>query len=145
MWSQLTQAGIHVLENSSIQVRMTSGKNFWISGLADDSTRKPDLLKTLSMVTTDEPVLMLSHDPATFITMNDRPVITLSGHTHGGQMAFPFIGPVIIPGRAPLKYAYGHIKENNRDLIVTSGVGTSVLPIRAFAVPELLEINIQTV
>jgi uncharacterized protein len=145
MWTQLEYAGIKVLENSSVMVEATSEKNFWVSGLADDSTRKPDLLKTLSNVTTDDPVLMLSHDPASFITMNDRPVLTLSGHTHGGQMALPLIGPVIIPGRAPLKYAYGHIKEGNRDLIVTSGVGTSVLPIRAFAVPELLEIHIQAV
>ena len=132
-----------VLENEAIAVKRPGG-DFWVAGLADDTARVPDLHKTLADVTDDLPVLMLSHDPATFLEMSERPVVTVCGHTHGGQIAVPFVGPVVIPGRAPMKYAYGHITENNRDLIVTAGLGTSILPVRFNRRPEVIELTIQT-
>lgn len=141
MWRALEGVGIHVLENDSVLIKSDSG-DFWLSGLADDTTRKPDLSMALSKVTDDRPVVMMTHDPATFLEMTDRPVVTLAGHTHGGQVAFPVIGPLVIPGRAPIKYAYGHISEKGRDLIVTSGVGTSILPVRFGRRPEIVQIDI---
>ena len=77
--------------------------------------------------------------------MSDRPVVTICGHTHGGQVVVPYVTPITIPGRAPLKYAYGHIQEEGRDLIVSSGIGTSMLPVRFGRRPEILEITIQGV
>ena len=141
MWRALEGAGIRVLENDSLLIN-SEGGDFWLSGLADDTTRKPDIAGTLAAVLDDKPVIMMTHDPATFMEMTDRPVVTLAGHTHGGQVAFPIIGPLIVPGRSPLKYAYGHIHENERDLIVTSGVGTSILPVRFGRRPEIIELTI---
>lgn len=141
MWRALEGAGIHVLENDSLLIK-SGGGDFWLSGLADDTTRHPDIQATLSKVTDDKPVIMMTHDPATFLEKTDRPVVTLAGHTHGGQVAFPVIGPLIVPGRAPIKYAYGHIHEEGRDLIVTSGVGTSILPVRFGRRPEIMQIDI---
>ena len=141
MWTALEQVGIKVLENNAVRVAHTGG-DFWVAGLADDTSRKPNLARTMSFVTDEAPVVMLSHDPATFLEMSDRPVVTMCGHTHGGQVAMPFFGPLVIPGRAPMKYAYGHIVENARDLIVTSGLGTSILPIRFNRRPEIMQITI---
>ncbi len=143
MWHALEAANITVLENKSVPV-IIDGKKIWVAGLADDITRKPNLTHALHNVPHHEPVIVLSHDPATFLETTAQPVVTISGHTHGGQVAMPFTGPIMISGRAPLRYAYGHIHENGNDLIVTSGVGTSALPVRAFAEPEIMHVTVQS-
>lgn len=143
MWKALKNVGITVLENNASSI-FIGNKRVWIAGLADDITRTPNLKRALRRVPSDEPVIVLSHDPATFLDTTSQPVVTLSGHTHGGQIAMPFVGPVVMSGRAPLRYAYGHIKEDGNDLIVTSGVGTSALPLRAFACPEIMEVIVQS-
>lgn len=142
MWKALETAGIRVLENNAATLTLPGGHVVAVAGLADDMTRAPDLQRTLAECPDDAPVIMLSHDPATFLEMDGRPVVTLCGHTHGGQMAMPFIGAIVVPGRAPLRYAYGHIQEEGRDLIVTSGIGITALPIRAFACPELVHVTV---
>ncbi|MCC7305605.1 MAG: metallophosphoesterase [Alphaproteobacteria bacterium] len=142
MWRALENAGIKVLENDAVRVERPGHGAFWIAGLADDSTRTPDIQKTLQRTGTDDPVIMMSHDPAPFLEMTERPVVTLAGHTHGGQVSFPFIGPLVIPGRAPLRYAYGHIKEESKDMIVSCGIGTSILPVRFNRRPEVICLTI---
>ncbi len=132
VWRALEEKGIGVLENAAVKIKRPDhpGQDFWLAGLADDTTRTPDLKAAFSHVTDNDPVVMMCHDPGTFLDIDQRPVVTFCGHTHGGQVRFPFLGAAYLPSRAPLRYAYGHIVENNRDLIVTSGVGTSGLPIR---------------
>jgi uncharacterized protein len=144
MWTALEDAGITVLENDAVAVKH-AGKTVWIAGLADDTTRHPDIAKTLTKTGGDHgsPVIMMSHDPAPFLEMTGRPVVTLAGHTHGGQVAIPFIGPLMIPGRSPLRYAYGHITEGDRDMIVNKGIGTSGLPVRFDRVPEIVTVTIR--
>lgn len=143
MWAALEKVGIKVYENNARRISHAGG-DFWLAGLADDTTRDPDLAKTLGFITDDAPVLMMSHDPATFIDMTARPAVTVCGHTHGGQVALPLWGALIIPGRAPLKYAYGHISEDDRDMIVTSGLGTSILPVRFSRRPEIVSLTIRS-
>lgn len=132
MWRALEDNGIRVLENDAVKIVRPDhpGQDFWLAGLADDTTSIPDLKAAFAQVTDDHPVVMMCHDPGTFLDIDQRPVVTFCGHTHGGQVRFPFLGAAYLPSRAPLRYAYGHIVENSRDLIVTSGVGTSGLPIR---------------
>ncbi len=143
MWEALEKAGIGVFENNAVRIKHAGG-DFWLAGLADDTTRMPDIKKTLAQVSDDAPVIMMSHDPAPFIEMPERSVVTVCGHTHGGQIALPFWGAIVIPGRAPIKYAYGHIIENKRDMIVTAGLGTSVLPVRFSRRPEIVSLTIRS-
>lgn len=143
MWKALENEGIKVLENDAVHVKRDGG-DFWIAGLADDTTREPDFQKTMKKITTNDPVILMTHDPATFMETDERPVVTLAGHTHGGQVAAPFFGAIIVPGRAPLKYAYGHIVEEGRDLIVSCGIGTSGLPVRFNRRPELIDLTISS-
>lgn len=65
--------------------------------------------------------------------------LTVAGHTHGGQVALPFIGRPVVPSRFGQRYAIGHVVENGRHLFVTPGIGTSILPVR-FAVPPEITI-----
>jgi predicted MPP superfamily phosphohydrolase len=54
----------------------------------------------------------------------------LAGHTHGGQVRFPFIGAPIVPSQFGQRYAAGHVVEGGRHLFVATGLGTSILPVR---------------
>lgn len=69
--------------------------------------------------------------------------LVLAAHTHGGQVWFPLLGRPIIPSTFGQKFAYGHIRENDVDLYVTSGIGTSVLPIRWMVPPEIVVLAIK--
>jgi uncharacterized protein len=81
--------------------------------------------------------------PAVFPDVPARAALTVAGHTHGGQVSIPFWGALFIPGRSPLRYAYGHIAENGNDLYVTSGIGTTALPVRFNAPPEIVVITLR--
>ena len=85
----------------------------------------------------DAPVIVLSHDPDLFPRIPDRVALTLSGHTHGGQVAIPLLRRPLMPSHYGERYARGHIVEHGRHLLVTSGIGTSGLPIRFLAPPEV--------
>ena len=144
----LNGIGVRVLENEAVLIHR-GGKRFWIAGLADQlahaltkrRTRRgaDDLAGTLKQVRDDAPVLMLAHEPYAFHRMPERVSLTLSGHTHGGQIVLPGIGPLVTPSR---RYNYGHIVEGNRNLIVSGGLGTSGVPVRFGVPPEILDIAI---
>ena len=136
----LERAGIRALENEAVPVE--GGPPLWLAGLADQTTRRPDVPGTLAQVRDDAPVLALAHDPATFAAMSDRPVLTLCGHTHGGQVCLPLLGPITNASQAPHRWTYGHAVEDGKHLFVSAGVGTSILPIRFNAPPEIVLVEI---
>jgi uncharacterized protein len=137
MWSALQNEGIDVLENRAADVH-----GVYIAGLADLRTRRPDLPGTLAEIPRDAPVILLAHDPDVFPLVSDRVAITLSGHTHGGQIAIPVLRRLVIPSRYGERYARGHIVEDGRHLYVTSGLGTSGAPLRLLAPPEVVVLEL---
>ncbi len=137
MWSALQNAGIEVLENRAMQAG-----DLYVAGLADLRCRRPDLPGALAGVPADTPVIVLAHDPDVFPYMPDRVALTLSGHTHGGQIAIPVLRRAAIPSRYGERYARGHVVEHGRHLYVTSGLGTSGLPLRLFAPPEIVVLEL---
>jgi predicted MPP superfamily phosphohydrolase len=137
----LSAAGIVVLDNSS--ARLPIGKAaIHVVGLADHSTDEPDLARALAGIGEGEPTVLIAHDPAAFGDLPEGRWLMLSGHTHGGQICFPLIGPVVNSSAAPLKWTHGHIIEGERHLIVSAGLGTSGLPIRWRCPPELVELQV---
>ena len=70
--------------------------------------------------------------------------LMLAGHTHGGQVWMPVFGRPVVPSNFGQKYAYGHVRENNVDLFVTSGIGMSVLPFRFMVPPEIQVLTIKS-
>lgn len=132
---------ISVLENSSYQVADVTG-DFWIAGLADDKTRSPQVAQTLSTVPEGAPTLIMAHDPAVFSEVPMGSHLTVCGHTHGGQICLPFVGPLINSSRAPLRWTSGYIVEDGRHLYVCRGLGTSMVPIRFNCSPELCLLSI---
>jgi len=68
--------------------------------------------------------------------------LILNGHTHGGQIWLPIIGSPIVPSSYGQKYAFGQTKENDVDIFVTTGIGTSILPFRFLVPPEIAVLTI---
>ena len=142
MWTALAAAGIPVLENDAHALDAPGGR-FHVAGLADVRFRRPDLARALANVPDDEPVIVLSHDPDVFPFVPSRVALTVSGHTHGGQVAIPVVRLPVIPSRHGERYARGHIVEHCRHLVVGTGLGTSGIPVRLFAPPELLVLELR--
>jgi predicted MPP superfamily phosphohydrolase len=137
MWRALHNEGIEVLEN-----RVMKAGDLYVAGLADLRRRRPDLPGALAGVPADAPVVLLSHDPDVFPYVPGRISLTLSGHTHGGQIAIPVLRRLAIPSRYGERYARGHVVEDGRHLYVTSGLGTSGLPLRLLSPPEVVVLEL---
>jgi predicted MPP superfamily phosphohydrolase len=120
-------------------------RDFWLAGLEDQLAllRKDkgivgldDLPATLAQVTDGAPVILLAHEPDIFPKVPARVALTLSGHTHGGQFRLFGWSPVV-PSRYGNRYAYGHVHEKGRSLVVSGGIGCSILPVRFGVPPEI--------
>lgn len=127
---------IRVLHNHA--VKLPGG--FWLMGIA--YMRDFRIAEVLAeQVKDDAPVIMLTHGPDIFPAVPPRVNLMLAGHTHGGQVNLPLVGRMIVPSVYGKRYAAGHVREQT-DLFVTTGVGTSIIPVR-FGVPP--EISLLTV
>jgi predicted MPP superfamily phosphohydrolase len=144
----LATNGIPVLENEARKLKSADGLEFWLAGLGDQlAYRRPkrrgfdgvhDLPKTMRAITGDAPVILLAHEPDIFPEVSERVSLTLCGHTHGGQVRLPFIGAPVVPSRFGQRFAYGHIVEDGRHLVVSGGLGCSILPVRFGSPPEIV-------
>ncbi len=142
-------AGIPVLENKAVQL-VKDGAPFWLSGTASSvAIRKPnwrfesraDLPATLAQVTDDAPIIHLAHEPDLFTEIPERVSLTLSGHTHGGQIRL-FGKALVVPSQYGNRFAYGHIVEDGRHLVVSGGLGCSIMPIRFGSPPEIVVLEL---
>lgn len=148
----LEQSHVTVLENEALRIATHGNSHIWIIGLGDQygttcdlqgEGRRDNLQLALSGVDDDKaPRILLAHEPDIFREAAEHVDLTISGHTHGGQVRVPFIGALTIPSRLGRKYAKGLFEENKSTLIVGSGLGCSGLPLRFFCPPELLLIEI---
>jgi predicted MPP superfamily phosphohydrolase len=147
--AELRAAGIPVLENDVIRIGQ-GDRAFWLAGLADQLAiitgpgqyrGFDDLPGTLAKIADDAPVILLAHEPDIFPQVPDRVALTLSGHTHGGQVRLFGYSP-IVPSQFGNRFAYGHVHEGDRDLVVSGGIGCSILPVRLGVVPEITMIEL---
>lgn len=138
----LEAAGIVVLENQAHSVQHR-GKAFWVVGIADLWTRKPDIVSSLRQVEGNDPVILITHNPDLFPDVPSRVSLTLAGHTHGGQVNLPLVGRLVVPSRYGQRYAMGHVVEEGRHLFVGGGVGSSILPVRFRVPPEVVFLELQ--
>ena len=130
----LAKNGIKVLRNSNDFVNVKD-KKIYIAGIEDLTTGFPNQNKAFE--NTEKPVILLSHQPDIFPKAWEDANIILAGHTHGGQVVFPIIGALLVPSAYGQKFRSGYIEENNKKMIVTKGLGTSILPIRFNCKPEI--------
>ena len=146
----LAQVRIPVMENDA--VLMGEGRRrFWLAGLGDQLAYPighrqfrgiDDLSGTLAKVTTADPVILLVHEPDIFTDIPARVSLTLAGHTHGGQIRLPLVPPFWAPSAYGARFAYGHIVEQGRHMIVSGGLGCSQVPLRLGVPPEIVRVTL---
>ena len=139
----LEENGIKVLDNQVAKIER-DGRTFWLAGLADLWTRPQRIDQTIYQVPSGETLIALAHNPDIFPNLPQRVPLLLAGHTHGGQVQFPFIGSVIEPSDFGQRYVEGHVYENGHHLFVTTGIGTSIIPVRFGVPPEIVLLTITT-
>jgi hypothetical protein len=146
----LHSVDIPVLENKA-QRLVKGNQAFWLAGLADQLGRRlgrghfeglDDLTGTLQQIDDDAPIILLAHEPFVFERVPSRVALTLCGHTHGGQVNLPIIGAAFAEARFGNDHIYGHIVEEERHMIISAGLGTSIAPIRLGRPPEVVEITV---
>ena len=144
----LEAVGIPVLVNRAIKL-----DGFWLAGLDSqaalqklwahrmDWVGKSDLAGTLAQVTDGDPVILLAHEPDIFPQVPGQVALTLSGHTHGGQVR---LGPwvPVVPSQFGTRYVYGCVREGGRDLVVSGGLGCSGFPVRFGMPPEITVVDL---
>jgi hypothetical protein len=148
----LETAGVPVYEYDARRLTR-AGRSFWLAGLGDQLAYLParrfrpvrrigvdDLAATLSKVTDDAPIVLLAHEPDIAIRVPARVALQLSGHTHGGQLRLFGWSP-IVPSRYGEKFAYGHVRTNC-DVIVSGGLGCSIVPFRLGMPPEIVLVTL---
>lgn len=134
----LERAGIRTLFNDAVRAGPLV-----IGGLDDDFTGRADLARTLARMREVRGVpLVLSHSPDPFADLPRQVRLMLAGHTHCGQVALPWIGAISYVSRHGRRYACGRIDEGGRTLFVGAGIGTSVAPLRLWAVPDMWLIEV---
>ncbi len=112
-----------------------------LAGLSDDrlGNSDPSILRNIPE---GAPSLVMAHDPAAFFDVPEG-TLMVSGHMHGGQIRLPGLPPPLVPhGRAPRRWARGHIRERGGDLVVSAGLGCSGLPFRLFSPPEIVMLEL---
>ncbi len=148
----LKRARIETYENDATLLRHGRAR-FWLAGLGDQLAYRNargayrgvhDLRGTMQQTLDGRPVLMMAHEPDIFVKMPPRVALTMAGHTHGGQIRLPGIGRPVIPSKYGDRYAYGHIVENRRHLVVSAGLGCSGLPIRFGVPPEVTMVTLRS-
>jgi predicted MPP superfamily phosphohydrolase len=145
----LEGAGIAVHVNRAVRLEK-DGHGFWLAGLGDQVALRPgkrfgrngwkgldDLPATLVQVTDDAPVILMAHEPDIFPDVPERVSLTISGHTHGGQINI-FGWKPVVPSRFGARYAGGHVEEDGRHLVVSRGLGCSIVPVRFMSPPEIV-------
>ncbi|WP_428648458.1 metallophosphoesterase [Roseibium sp.] len=163
----LESAGIPLYQNRARRLQK-DGKAFWLAGLDDQIALAPnrklkrrrwqgldDLPGTLAQVTDDAPILLMAHEPDIIAEVPDRVSLTVSGHTHGGQINCFGYMPAY-PKTRNAQLAYGHIVDwagtnltrhlglgaEPRHLIVSGGLGCSILPVRFGVPPEITMVHL---
>ena len=135
--------GIRVLENTSARIE-TRGTSFWLMGLADLWTRPQLVDETVASLPTGAPIIAITHNPDVFPQLPPGIPLLLAGHTHGGQVRFPFVGTVVHTSRFGQRYEAGHVFENGHHLFVTTGIGTSIVPVRFAVPPEIVLVTLKS-
>lgn len=151
---ELRDIGYTVLDNETYTLDV-NGHPIRILGLRDQlhvqnwKSFSDSLKQVIAKDNGSGPIIALEHSPDVLpiitgeLSISPDLRLMLAAHTHGGQVWLPLIGTPIVPSSYGQKYSYGHVEENGVDMFVTSGVGTSILPIRFMMPPEIAVLTLK--
>lgn len=131
--SELEKVGVRVLSNDTVRAGPLV-----VGGIDDAFTghAKPAMVIE-RMRRLGGRRLVLSHSPDPFPELPADAGLVLAGHTHCGQIVLPLFGPLATASRFGERYRCGVIREGGKTLIVSAGLGTSIMPLRIGAPPDM--------
>ena len=144
----LTETGVTILENSSADITI-GDEAITLIGINDptfrmelvDDTMEQNIAHQLEDMIPDNDnyKVLLAHRPEYFDVYAGNVDLVLSGHAHGGQFRIPFIGGLVAPGQGFFpEYYEGSYIEDNTEMIVSRGIGNSIIPFRINNKPEIV-------
>lgn len=132
----LTAKGIRFIVNRSVEIRR-GDESIRLVGIDEIYRGQPDLDAAWRDVPDDSTVIAISHHPDIIDLLEDRCIdLLVCGHTHGGQIRFPFFGALIVPSAHEWKYAAGFFREKSVLMYVSRGLG-AIPPVRILCRPEV--------
>ena len=141
VFAEFASAGVRLLRNEAIEVRF-NGASLWIAGIDDTLLGKIDAPAAFAMVRPGDPVLTLWHEPylaqqaAAFGSFAQ-----LSGHTHGGQVRLPIVGPLAVPKHGK-RFIAGLNWADGMPIYTSRGLGMYRPPVRLNCPPEVTIITL---
>ncbi len=141
--SLIHQQGPRVLRNEGVLLRRQDAA-LYLAAIDDTWTKRADIDKALEQRPNRTPTIMLAHDPDTFFRMAERGVdLVLSGHTHGGQIAVPFLARWLNASKLAHHFHLGLYRLGDATLYVHPGLGTTGPPIRLGVAPAVVMITLR--
>ena len=138
----ISGAGIKNITNQGVWLT-DHGQRLRICGVGDLNTQHQDLPSALGDAREKDAAILVSHNPDYAEMCGDRRVrLILSGHTHGGQVVLPLTGAPLIPSKYGQKFRHGLVQMQDRQVFITSGVGTLPLAVRIHCPPEVTLITL---
>lgn len=140
----LTDAGIRVLKNENFFLPV-NGDGLWILGADDLWAGEFNLDKTVFNTPANASRILMMHNPDSFPEAAQHGIdLVLAGHTHGGQVSLPFVGPLFVPSKYGARYASGLFRKGKTRMYVNKGLGLMSLPVRFRVRPEITQFTLTT-
>ncbi len=141
---RLRGSGIHMLDNTAVKIER-GGAHFWLLGTDDLMVGADDLGAAVRAAGRDSVRVLITHNPDSIEEVAAAGIdLMLCGHTHGGQVAAPFIGPLIVPSNYGRRFAAGAFRVKRTQLYVNRGLGLISPPVRLGVPPEITLITLRS-
>ena len=141
---ELEKCGVVCLKDELVEISKGEG-TFSLIGLNDESLMGNTLQNVLEGANKEQLQVLLAHEPQYLDNYAASSVdLVLTGHAHGGQFRLPFMGGVVAPGQGLFpKYTSGEHVKGTTTMIISRGLGNSVIPVRLFNLPEIVCVELE--
>ncbi len=141
----LMKYGVKILENKASKFYVGQ-QHIWILGVDDPYSGRDNLEQVMQEVTDEQSAkILLAHAPNIYPrAIKEQIDLILTGHIHGGQVRLPLIGAVVAPGQGLFpELDYGLYTTDRTNMVITGGLGESVLPLRVNVPPEIVLVTLE--
>ncbi len=148
-WNKLMQgmsdSGVILMDNKAINIYKGEEIGFYFIGLSDINLTDGTLQTLISNLNPDKLQILLAHEPQNLDYYSQTKVdLVFAGHAHGGQFRLPFLGGLVAPNQGFFpKYTAGTYLEDQTTMVVSRGLGNSVIPVRIFNRPEIVIVTLK--